>query len=68
MTLNQLKYVIKIAETGSINKAASNLFISQSVLSTTIKNLETELGHEIFIRSPKGIKLTPYGIRVSKGH
>lgn len=61
MTLNQLRYIITVAETGSINKAAGNLFISQSVLSTTIKNLEKELGHDIFIRSPKGIKLTPYG-------
>ncbi|MGN0405464.1 MAG: LysR family transcriptional regulator [Bariatricus sp.] len=61
MTLNQLRYVIKVAETGSINKAASNLFISQSVLSTSIKSLEKELEHELFIRSPKGIELTPYG-------
>lgn len=42
MTLNQLKYVIEIARTGSINKAASNLFISQPVLSASIKSLETE--------------------------
>ena len=40
MNLNQLRYVIKVAETGSINRAASNLFISQSVLSTSIRNLE----------------------------
>ena len=61
MNLNQLRYVIKVAETGSINRAASNLFISQSVLSTSIRNLENELGHEIFIRSSKGIEITPYG-------
>ena len=60
MNLNQLRYVIKVAETGSINRAASNLFISQSVLSTSIRNLENELGHEIFIRSSKGIEITPY--------
>ena len=47
MTLNQLEYVIKVAEAGSINKAASQLFVSQSVLSTSIKNLESELGRSI---------------------
>lgn len=61
MTLNQLKYVIEIANTGSINKASQNLFISQSVLSTSLKNLENELGKEIFVRSTHGIQLTPFG-------
>jgi DNA-binding transcriptional LysR family regulator len=53
--------VIEVSKTGSINKAACNLFISQSVLSTSIKNLENELGQEIFSRSPRGIELTPFG-------
>ena len=44
MNLNQLKYVIEIARTRSINKAASNLFVSQSVLSTAIISLEKEIG------------------------
>jgi molybdenum-dependent DNA-binding transcriptional regulator ModE len=61
MTLNQLKYVLEISRTGSINKAASNLFLSQSVLSTSIKNLEAELGKEIFSRSTRGVVLTPFG-------
>lgn len=61
MTLNQLEYVIKVAEAGSINKAASQLFVSQSVLSTSIKNLESELGRSLFIRSTKGIKPTAFG-------
>ena len=39
MTLNQIKYVIEVANAGSINKAASNLFISQSVLSASISSL-----------------------------
>ena len=34
MTFNQLKYVVAVAKTGSINKAAADLFISQSVVST----------------------------------
>ncbi len=61
MTLNQLKYVLEISKTGSINKAASNLFLSQSVLSASIKNLEAELGKEIFSRSTRGVVLTPFG-------
>ena len=61
MTLNQLEYVIKAAEAGSINKAASQLFVSQSVLSTSIKNLEAELGRSLFIRTTKGIKPTAFG-------
>lgn len=61
MTLNQMKYVIEVAETGSINKAAGQLFISQSVLSTAIQNLENELGNEIFSRSTRGTSLTPFG-------
>ena len=61
MNLNQLKYVIEIARTRSINKAASNLFVSQSVLSTAIISLEKEIGQPIFIRSNKGVSLTPFG-------
>ena len=61
MTLNQLKYVVEVAKTGSINKAASNLFISQSVLSTAISGLEKEIGHAIFMRSNRGVSLTPFG-------
>lgn len=61
MTLNQIKYVIEIAKTGSINKASNNLFISQPVLSASMKSLEAELGKEIFSRSTRGIELTPFG-------
>lgn len=61
MTLNQLKYVIETAKTGSINKASNNLFISQPVLSASIKSLEAELGKDIFSRSTRGIELTPFG-------
>ena len=61
MTLNQLKYVIEISRTGSINKAANSLFISQPVLSASIKSLESELGKEIFSRSTRGIEITPFG-------
>ena len=48
MTLQQLKYVIMIADSGSMNEAAKRLFISQPSLSGTIKELEDEMGVDIF--------------------
>ena len=59
MTLNQIKYMVKVAEYGSINKVASMSFVSQSVISTAIKNLEQELGRSLFIRTAKGVVLPP---------
>ena len=51
MTLAQLKYVITVAETKSMNEAAKQLFISQPSLSSAIKDLEEEIGVEVFRRS-----------------
>ena len=61
MTLQQLKYVIGIAETGSFNKAAEKLFVSQPSLTSTIHDLENELGIEIFNRTGRGVTLTNDG-------
>lgn len=61
MTLQQLRYLIAIAEYGSINAAAQNLYASQSNLSTAIKDLESELGISIFMRSNRGVTLTNDG-------
>ena len=61
MTLQQLRYLIAIAEFGSINAAAQNLYASQSNLSTAIKELEAELGITIFTRSNRGVTLTNDG-------
>lgn len=61
MTLQQLKYALTIADCGSMNEAAKQLFISQPSLSETMKELETETGIEIFLRSNRGISLTPEG-------
>lgn len=58
MTLQQLRYIIKIVECGSISEAAKQLFISQPSLSNAVKELETELGIEIFYRTTKGISLS----------
>ena len=61
MTLVQFKYVLEIAKTGSVNQAANNLFVSQSVLSNALKTLEKELGQLIFYRMTTGMQLTPFG-------
>ncbi|MCR5801760.1 MAG: LysR family transcriptional regulator [Lachnospiraceae bacterium] len=61
MNINQLKYVITIANTPSIRDAATKLFVSQPALSSSIHDLEDELGILLFERSNKGVKLTDAG-------
>ena len=61
MTLLQLKYIVKIVECGSMNEASHELYISQPALSSAVKELERELGIEIFTRSSQGIALTVDG-------
>lgn len=61
MTLTQLKYAITVANASSMNEAARKLFISQPSLSTAIRELEAEIGLELFRRSNRGISITPEG-------
>lgn len=61
MTLTQLNYIITIAETKSMNKAAEKLYVSQPSLTNAIKELEKELGITIFYRSGRGVTLTNDG-------
>ena len=61
MTFSQLNYVLEVSKSGSINKAASKLFVSQSSLSNSIQELEKELDISIFSRSSKGVELTAEG-------
>lgn len=61
MTFQQLTYVVEIARCGSINKAARNLLLSQSGISTAVRELEEELGIRFFLRSNKGVDCTPEG-------
>ena len=61
MTLQQLRYLIAIAEYGSMNAAAYNLYASQSNLSTAIRDLEREFHIKIFKRSNRGVTLTGEG-------
>ena len=63
MTLQQIRYVITIAETGSLGKAAEKLFVSQPSLTNAVKELERELGLPLFNRTSKGVTLTTDGVR-----
>jgi len=51
----------EVAETGSISVAAKNLYISQSAVSQSTKQLETALQARLFVRSPRGVTLTSEG-------
>lgn len=61
MTLAQLRYAITVAGASSMNEAAGKLFISQPSLSAAIKELEAEVGVELFKRTNRGISVTPEG-------
>ena len=61
MTLQQLKYVITVADTGTITEAADKLYISQPSLTNAIHELEKEMNIVIFNRTNKGISLSKEG-------
>ena len=62
MTLIQVHYLIVIAETNSLNKAAEQLYVSQPSLTSAIKELEKELGVTLLYRSGRGVTLTNDGV------
>lgn len=61
MKLEQIAQVIAVANTGSFTKAAQQLYLSQPNLSQSIKQLEEEIGNNIFERAPSGVTVTPFG-------
>jgi LysR family nitrogen assimilation transcriptional regulator len=61
VTPKQLTYFLRIAELGSFSRAAAVLYIAQPALSRQIKQLEDELGVELYARSDTGIRLTQAG-------
>lgn len=61
MNINQMRYVLEVANSNSMRQAATRLFVSQPALSSSISELETELGILIFERTNKGISLTEEG-------
>lgn len=64
MTLQQLRYLIAIANHGSISAAAHTLYVSQSSLSVAVRDIERETGVTIFERSNRGITLTSDGVEL----
>ena len=61
MTLQQLKYILRIADCGTISEAAKSLFLSQPSLTAAVHDLENEIGITIFLRTNKGVQLTTEG-------
>ncbi|URZ87593.1 LysR family transcriptional regulator [Floricoccus penangensis] len=61
MRIQQLIYLEKIAEKGSINEAAKELFLTQPSLSNAIKELESEMEIQLLLRTKNGVSLTPEG-------
>lgn len=63
LSLRQLKYFAAAAELGRVSEAAVHLNISQSAVTTAIRELEDTLGQELFDRTPHGVELTDAGRR-----
>lgn len=61
MTLLQMSYILEVDRCGSMNRAARNMFLSQSALSAAIAEVERELGVTIFLRTNRGVTLTEEG-------
>ena len=61
MTIQQIYYVITIADIGSLNKASEVLYVAQPSLTSAVQELERELGITIFYRSGRGVTLTNEG-------
>ena len=61
MNVIHMKYAVEVAKAGSINKASETLLVAQPNLSRSIKELEADLGITIFLRTSKGMTLTPKG-------
>ena len=64
MTLNELRYVIAVAQERNFRRAAEKSFISQPALSLAIQKLEEELGVKIFERGKSEISITPIGVQI----
>ncbi|GLU47879.1 LysR family transcriptional regulator [Nocardiopsis ansamitocini] len=63
VSLRQLEYLRAVARLGSVTAAARELFVSQSAVSTALTDLESALGVTLFVRSPRGMRLTAPGQR-----
>ncbi|MEQ1556184.1 MAG: LysR family transcriptional regulator, partial [Gallionella sp.] len=64
MTLNELRFIVAVAQQRNFRRAAEQCFISQPALSLAIQKLELELGVAIFERGKNDISVTPIGARI----
>ena len=66
-TVRALECLVAVADSGSITEAARTLFLSQPAVSHQLALLEREAGTALFVREPRGVRLTPAG-RAAVGH
>ena len=65
MNIVQIKYVLEVGSSSSMREAARKLLVSEPALSSSIKELEEELGIRLFERTNRGISLTAEGRKFS---
>jgi DNA-binding transcriptional LysR family regulator len=61
VSLSQIQYFVAVAEEGHVGRAARGLRIAQPAVTRQIRRLEDELGTELFVRTPRGMKLSSPG-------
>ena len=61
MSLSQIEYFVAVAENGRVGRAAHRVRVAQPALSRQIRALESELGTQLFERTPRGMTLLPAG-------
>lgn len=61
MRLEQLQAFVDVAQRGSVSRAAEALFVTQPTLTARLKNLEQEVGAQLFVRTGRGMRLSDAG-------
>ncbi|MEU4191786.1 LysR family transcriptional regulator [Kribbella sp. NPDC026611] len=61
MDLRQLSYFVAVAEEGQVTRAARRVLVAQPAVSAQLRSLERELGEPLFVRDPRGVRLTDAG-------
>ncbi len=66
MTLNELRYIVAVAQERSFGRAAAKCFVSQPALSVAIQKVEEELQAPLFERGKSEVTVTPVGERIRR--